>query len=57
VRIEGGRAAVELLGVGMVGRVRQHARDDAALVGHAQAFVGAKLLDAAHETILVERQA
>jgi hypothetical protein len=29
----------------VIRRLRQHARDDAALVGHAQTLVGAQLLD------------
>src|SRR5262245_58612625 len=36
--IDRGAALVELLDVGMVVRGRQHARDDAALLGHAHAF-------------------
>jgi len=46
MRIDGGSALVELLGIGMVGRIRQHARDHAALLGHAQAFLGAEFFDA-----------
>jgi hypothetical protein len=32
----------------MVGSIRQHARDDAALLGHAQALVHAKLFYPRH---------
>jgi hypothetical protein len=44
-RIELDRAFVQLLHVGMVTAFRQHARDNAALVGDAQAAFGAKRLD------------
>ena len=33
-RIDRGGAAVDLLDIGMVGGIRQHARDDAPLLGH-----------------------
>ena len=40
-----GAAAIELLDVGMVVGSRQHARDDAALLGHAHALGGAARFD------------
>src|SRR5207344_2833727 len=40
-----GAAAVKLLNVWMVGRIGQHARDDAALIGHAHAFGDALRFD------------
>jgi hypothetical protein len=40
------RAPMHLLHVGMVPGVGEHARDHAPLAGHAQALVGAQLLDA-----------
>ena len=40
-----GAAPIELLDVGMVVRRRQHARDDAALLGHAHALGGAQGFD------------
>ena len=39
-------AAIQFLDVGMIGGLRQHARDDAALLGHAHAGRGAARLDA-----------
>src|SRR5487761_735964 len=42
-RINRDGAAVDLLDIGMIGRFRQHARDDPALLGHLQALVEAKL--------------
>src|SRR5579875_85023 len=43
-RIDRGGAAVDLFDIGMVGRFRQHARDDPALLGHLQALIEAELL-------------
>ncbi len=45
MRIDGRGAAVEFLGIGMVVGVRQHARDHAALLGHAQPLVDAEFFD------------
>ena len=46
LRIDGRGAAVELLDVGVIGRGLQHARDDAALLGHAHALGNADFLEA-----------
>ena len=48
MRIDRGRAAIELFRVGMILSIRQHARDDAALLGHAQTLVHAKLFYPRH---------
>ena len=45
VRIDGVGAAIELFHIGMVDRGRQHARDDAALVGHAHVLLDAEFFD------------
>ncbi len=45
-RVQGGGAAVELLDIGVVGGVREHAGDDPALAGHLQALGHAEALDA-----------
>ncbi len=37
--------AVQLLDIGMIGRLGEHAGDDAALGRHLQPFLGAELLD------------
>src|ERR1700682_6320627 len=44
--IDGDAAAIQFLDVGMIAGFRQHARDDAALLGHAHAGGGAAGLDA-----------
>src|SRR5579884_2514390 len=46
MRIDLGGAAVHLLDVGVVGGIRKHPRDDAALLGHLQTLVEAELLEA-----------
>jgi hypothetical protein len=43
MRIDGRGAAMHLFDIGMVAGFREHARDDAALLGHLQAFLNAKL--------------
>jgi hypothetical protein len=48
VRINGGSTAIEFFGVRMVFGFRQNARDHPALLGHAKAFVRAKLLNPRH---------
>ena len=48
MRIDRGGAAIEFLGIGMVARPGQHARDDPALLGHAQALVDAEFFDPRH---------
>ena len=45
--VDGVGAPVHFLHVGMIGRVRQDARDDAALPCHAQTEFGTELLDPA----------
>src|SRR5262249_6022480 len=45
VRIDGDCTAIKLLGVGMVIGFGDHARDHAALLGHAQALFEAGLFD------------
>src|SRR6185295_5106668 len=52
VGVDRRRPAVQFLGVGMVSSLAEHARDDAALLGHPQAFLDAPLLD--HRTFSVE---
>ncbi len=46
MRVDGDGAAIELFRIRMIVGLRDHARDDAALLGHAQALVHAGLLDA-----------
>jgi hypothetical protein len=36
---------VHLLDIGMIGRVREHARDHAPLLGHLQPFVDAEFFE------------
>src|SRR5690242_21477488 len=53
VRIPRRRATVKLLSVWMVIRFGEHACNDATLIGHAEAFLRAKLFNATQETALV----
>jgi hypothetical protein len=48
VRIDGVGAAVQLLDVRMIVGRRQHARDDATLVGHAHALFDTELFESIH---------
>ena len=48
VRVDRRGAAVQLLDVGMIVGAGQHARDDAPLLGHAHAALGAEFLDPVH---------
>ncbi|GGZ24569.1 hypothetical protein GCM10011273_07240 [Asticcacaulis endophyticus] len=49
MRVKGSGAAIQLFDIRVIGRLRQDARDDAALIGHAHAFFNALLFDTIHE--------
>ncbi len=42
VGVDLGGALVHLFDIGMIGRIREHARDHAPLLGHLKALVGAE---------------
>ena len=52
MRVDGGGTAVQFLGIGMVGGIRQHPGDHPALVRHPKTLVDAGFFNPRHRTLL-----